>query len=392
LIGLRDALGRGSARWLGDEGFLAWWSRSLAAWLPRAWRVVLGLDRGRLLLQVPAHAADDIDDDTGSAAADSLQLRLQDGDGLRDIARIPRPADEAEGDPLAALLQPQAADLPRWLLLPGVAVLRRRLLLPAAAADRLRDVVGFEIDRQTPFTAETVAFDARILERRESDGQLDVELVVVPRSALDEQLRALGPLVANLAGADVAAGDAPLGVNLLPPAMRRQRQDPSRLWNAMLVLVAALALAMMLWQVLANRRAAAEALQRDTDKRVAAAHTVAAQRQQLVDMVEGRAFLDRLRAGRPTAVEVLDDVTRRLPDNTYLEKFSIENNQMTLIGLSSEASALVGRLEGSKLWNAPALTGALQPDPRTGRDRFNLTADLALSNAARKESADASGQ
>ena len=51
---------------------------------------------------------------------------------------------------------------------------------------------------------------------------------------------------------------------------------------------------------------------------------------------------------------------------------------MLLIGLSSEASSLVQRLEGSKLWRAPALTGALQPDPRSGKDRFTLTAELAI--------------
>ena len=85
-----------------------------------------------------------------------------------------------------------------------------------------------------------------------------------------------------------------------------------------------------------------------------------------------------MRRGRPSAIEVLDELTRRLPDTTYLEKVAIENDRITVIGLSSEASSLVGRLEGSKLWRAPALTGALQPDPRSGRDRFTLVADVAV--------------
>ena len=71
-------------------------------------------------------------------------------------------------------------------------------------------------------------------------------------------------------------------------------------------------------------------------------------------------------------------VSCHLPDTTYMEKVAIENDKLTLIGLSSEASSLVQRLEGSPLWRAPALTGALQPDPRSGRDRFTLTADLAV--------------
>jgi general secretion pathway protein L len=393
LIALRDAFGRSSARWLGGDGFLAWWGRSLAAWLPRAWRSTLGMDRGRLLLHAPVGDPALPPDEAGA-----LQLRLQDSDGLRDVGRIPGLLEpDVDGDPLALVLAPALADLPRWLLLPGAAVLRRRLVLPAAAAERLRDVVGFEIERQTPFAADAVAFDARILDRRESDGQLDVELVVVPRTTLDAQLAALGPLAASLAGIDVSAGDAPLGVNLLAMAQRRQQHDPWRMWNWVLAAVAVLALAAMLWQVLDNRRNAANALQRATDQRVASARTVSQQRQQLIDLVEGRAFLDRARSGRPTAVEILDELSRRLPDSTYLEKLSIENDHLLLIGLSSEAPALVSRLEGSALWRAPAFTGALQPDPRTGRDRFTLTAELALSPAARtpaerKETGDAAGE
>ena len=42
-----------------------------------------------------------------------------------------------------------------------------------------------------------------------------------------------------------------------------------------------------------------------------------------------------------------------------------------------EASALPARLEGAKLWRSPALSGALQPDPRSGRDIFTMTAELA---------------
>jgi general secretion pathway protein L len=80
-------------------------------------------------------------------------------------------------------------------------------------------------------------------------------------------------------------------------------------------------------------------------------------------------------------VEVLDELTRRLPNHTHLEKVSMEGDRLLLIGLSPEASALVARMEGSTLWRAPALSGALQPDPRTRLDRFSLTAELIGSPA-----------
>ena len=217
------------------------------------------------------------------------------------------------------------------------------------------------------------------LGRREGDAQLDAELVAVPRTALAVAEAALGDLAGNLAGIDVLGADgAPLRVNLLDPAQRRQQADPMRSWNLVLVAIAVIAVAALLWQLLYNRRAAADAFELVATRQADAARRVSVQRQQLVDIVEGQAFLDRARAGRPTAVEVLDDLSRRLADNTYLDKFAIEGDRITLIGRSSEASALLERLEGSKLWRAPALTGALQPDARTGRDIFTLTAELAV--------------
>ena len=131
-----------------------------------------------------------------------------------------------------------------------------------------------------------------------------------------------------------------------------------------------------MWQLLANRRAAADELEARIAQQATAARDAAAQRQALIDLIEGQAFLDRERAQRPTTVEVLDELTRRLPDSTYLEKLAVEEGNLLMIGLSREAPSLVQRLQGSRLWRAPSLTGALMPDPVTSRDRFTLTAEL----------------
>ncbi|MET0581206.1 MAG: PilN domain-containing protein [Pseudoxanthomonas sp.] len=347
----------------GAGGFLRWWKQGLLSWLPLRWRVLFGLADNRLLF---------------SHVGDQLRLQVQDVEGLHEIAWMPLPLEAVQLD---AVLGNRSGKLPRWLLLPAASALQRHLLLPAAAADRLRDVVGFEVDRQTPFTADGVRFDARVLERR-ADGQLETELVVVPRARFDAALGGLGGLADSLAGVDVSdAGGRPLGVNLLPVEVRRRRHDAMRVWNWGLLGLALIGITIAFWQVLDNRRDSADAFTRQVEARAVQARTVAADRQRLVDIVEGAAFLDRARAGRPTTVEILDELSRRLPDNTYLEKVGIEGDRLLLIGLSPEASALVARMEGSKLWRAPALSGALQPDPRTRLDRFSMTAELATAPA-----------
>lgn len=380
---MQDRLGRFGARLsrsalkTGTGGFLSWLAHALAAWLPPRMRQLLGMDRGRVLVLVEGDR--------------SLLLRLQRGVEVRDLGNVPSLADLHDGvptprDPLAAVLGLRLSDLPRWLLLPAGSSLRRRLSLPAAAAERLRDVVGFEIERQTPFAADAVAFDARVIGRREGDAAVDAELIVVPRAALDPQLAALGPLAPLLAGIDVAGNDGtPLDVNLLPPAQRRRSRDPWLVWNLVFAAVAIVALALTLWLLLQNRRAAAEAFDAQVASQAAAASRAAAQRHELDALIQGQAFLQRARRDYPTAVEIIDELSRRLPDGTYLEKLAIEGDRLTLIGLSNEAPALIGRLQDSKLWRSPALAGALQTDPTTRKDRFTLTAEIGPAAATQGE-------
>lgn len=342
----------------GAGSFMAWWKQSLVSWLPLRWRSFLGLARERLLL---------------SRSGDQWRLQWQHADGLLAVADVPASIDLAALD---TLLGKRLVELPRWLLLPPEGVLRRRLLLPAAAAERLRDVVGFEIDRQTPFPAASVRYDARVLGRRE-DGQLDVELVAVPAARFEHAVAELGGMASSLVGVDAMDADGrPLQVNLLPLAQRRRRVDPMRRWNVALAVFGVLALMAAAWQVLDNRSDAAAAFASRVEAQAGRARVVAAQRQRLVDLVQGAEFLATARASRPTTVEVLDELSRRLPDRTYLEKVEIAGDRLVLIGFSPEPSALVGNLEGSVLWTSPALSGALQPDPRTGLDRFSLTAQL----------------
>lgn len=360
-----SALGRIGARLAPGAGsFLSWWGQSLGQWLPRRARRALELEPARLLLQ---------------AEGERIQVSLQREDRLEALAPFDSDARApASGrDRLATHLGPRARRLQRWLLLPAGSALSRRLRLPAAAGERLREVAGFEVERQTPFAADAVLFDARVLGPA-VDGQLDVELVVVPTSQLQPRLEALGQIAATLAGIDVAGPDGrPLGVNLLPPAQRHRVRDPWARVNAILLLAALLALVAAAAQLLDNRRAAADALEAELAARAQAGRSESEGLRQAQLLLEGQAFLERTRAAKPTATEVLAELTARLPDDTYLEKLAIEGEQLTLIGLGRSPATLVERLQGAGPWRSPALAGPVMPDPGSGLDRFTLTARLA---------------
>ena len=356
------------------RGFFAWWRANLLSWFPATLRNALRADRDRVLFQV---------------LGDDLQLRRQHDDAVEDVAGLPLPLPGSAGmDPMTGVLRDGARELPRWLLLPASMGLRRSLVLPAAAGDRLRDVLGFEIERQTPFSAADVVYDGHVLQRRD-DGQLQVELVVVPRKQYESAAMQIQPLMPWLAGVDLADGDGrTLGVNLLPPDQRTRRRDAWIWWKLGIALVGLLALAWAMARIVENREAAARTLQAEVARNAEQARVVSVRRQQLLDAVEGSAYLQQQRNGRASTVEVMNTLAGRMPDGTYLEKLSIEGEQLTLIGLSNQAAALVGKLEGAQQWDAPALSGALQQDPRSRMDRFTLVAQLRVAKSAEVPRAD----
>jgi len=207
----------------GLQQFLSWWGGELASLLPASWRALFAQGRARVLY-VPS--------------GDGLELRMEEGDRIATVATLAR---EPELDPAAgsgqiaasqveARLGPSRAERPRWLLLPAGQVLRRRITLPATATDRLRAVVAHELDRQTPFRADQVSYDCRVLAVDATSKMAQVELLVLPKDRLDAALAALGPLAVGLSGVDALdAQGVPLRCNLLP-AERRRVSDHRRLW------------------------------------------------------------------------------------------------------------------------------------------------------------------
>jgi hypothetical protein len=70
----------------------------------------------------------------------------------------------------------------------------RRVTLPAATEENLAQVLGFEMDRLTPFKSDEVYFDQRVVSRDAADGQIAVELAMAPRDRVDARVRELGSL------------------------------------------------------------------------------------------------------------------------------------------------------------------------------------------------------
>ena len=347
-------------------GFFAWWGSQLLACLPARWRGFLSERSEALLLDL---------------RGEEVVVWREHGEAMREYARIRRdlPAETqaAEFQRLRTAIDDPAVRT--VFCIPAERVLTRTLSLPSAAEDNLRQVLSFEMDRQTPFKADQVYFDSRVLGHDASGRNAQIELVLIPRGQLDQELGALPAGAAELDGVDSWCGAPGAGrrhANLLPPDRRARRRNLRTPLNLGLAALALILLVVNMNESLANRAAAVDAMRVEVEKANSDAKQVAALKKTLADSIAGANFLTDRKRKQPLTVALIDDLSRRLPLDAYLERLQIENKQVQLQGQAQEAAKLIAVLGASPCLGNPGFQGQVQPDPRTGKERFQISAEL----------------
>jgi len=242
-----------------------------------------------------------------------------------------------------------------------------------AAEENLRQVLGFEMQRQTPFRAEQVYFNYRIAARRPDSQQLEVQISVVPRSAMEGVLGLLGDW--NLVPAEAEAkADWDESVFAFVPGDASERSSSS-VQRALLVLNLVLVIAIIAIPLVQQQRYLDE-LRGRFDK-VQAAATTASDLQQRIDQHLARArYLFAQKTGRPASIELLEELSQRLPDDTWLFRVEVRDGKVYLQGTSKTASALIAELEGSPLLENVRFASPGTQEGASGRERFHLSAGV----------------
>lgn len=258
------------------------------------------------------------------------------------------------------------------LYLPQEQVLCKKLFLPLAAEENLRQVIAFEMDRHTPFHAGQVYFDYRLAHRGK---QLEIILAVAPRDTIDEPLRQLAAWGVR-ATAALVSGDAPADTpwNLLPDELRQKGRGMRRRLDTILAIGIAVlfcaALALPIWQ----KRETVLALRPLQDKAREQAEAAESLRRQLETLVAEYNYLLDKKRGSPPVVAVLEDVTRILPDDTWVQRFELKGKEMHIHGETASSSKLAGLFEQAKTLHDASFRAPLTKGQGANSERFQLAA------------------
>jgi general secretion pathway protein L len=238
------------------------------------------------------------------------------------------------------------------LELPAEEVAVARVSVPVRAAEFLGGIVGNQIERLSPWQGDEVAYGFSAAANDKDPATLDVRVLMASRAVVDatrDELTAAG-LAADRIVARAQGTDAGAAVAVWSRRDSAADGGRDRIRRALTV---ALIVALVLTAGLATWAQISAASIRSDSEEVAERSAVLQR-----ELAAGRAgSLSALRdpaerawaakESLPSAVTVLEALSQTLPDDAYVTELSLQGTTVRIVGLTSDAPALIAPLEKS---------------------------------------------
>jgi general secretion pathway protein L len=346
------------------SAFFRWWFGELAGLVPPSLR--------RLLQRRPPVIVVDVLDE-------GLAIGQWTEESFRRLAAIEGAGDRSIRPEIERLVGRRTMIRAEIVLrLPADKALYKTVVLPSMPAEELASAIYYQIDRQTPFTSADVYFDHRVLRTSAEDRRQSVELVVVPRAVVDPLRRRLAELGLAPAVVDVRRSemDARPEFNLLRSAAETKARPATIFVNGALAVATVALLAVAVHVPLEQRRAVSANLRQELAAVRREADTVGKLQVEIERLRNEAGLVERQKQAQPPLAVVLEELSRLLPDHTWLFELQLNGGTVKVSGYSSAASSLIQLLDESPTFKTPRFNSPVTADQETGQERFNLSVDL----------------
>lgn len=291
------------------------------------------------------------------------------------------PTAELSTHPVLREMRAKGDDRVR-VLLNSDQILLRVITLPAAIEENLREVMGFELDRHTPFVASQAYYDVKLRSRDPQRETIDVLLAVAARAVVDPLLatvRQAGLSIDAITVADIDAAEA--AIELLPAI-----DKPARKWGNLLKLnLALLALALLLgllalllpiWQ----KRTQVIALTPLVSKANAEFEISQRQFDEYTKLAGEYNYITGKKQGMYPSLAILEELTKIFVDTTSVQIFDLKSNgkirEVTLRGEALAASRVIEALEQSPLFQNASQRSQTQRGSQGTNEHFHIATEL----------------
>jgi len=326
---------------LGD--FFQWWVRGLLYLLPPSLRRAMQVTPDRITIDFKGQQVK-IKRYTEGLTAPVEEKGFQSaGNELQKTAALQWLKDKSEAD--AEII----------LLVPKKMVLEKSLMLPGAAEENLRQVLGLDKEGQ----------------------QIQVELYLTLREQIDPLLKEIRSWDIALQAIGITDGESHnYTLNLLDPEERPVQKDKANRTVLALAVLAFVLFIAVLWVPVIKNDQRLSNLEAELVESRNVAMRVQTLREERDTIIEKTRFLAAQRADQITTVELLNELTRIIPDNTWLTRLVINAGEIHIQGESEAASSLIQALESSDLFVDAKFTSPIRKNNATNKDRFHVSARL----------------
>ncbi|NJD07458.1 MAG: PilN domain-containing protein, partial [Methylococcaceae bacterium] len=97
-------------------------------------------------------------------------------------------------------------------------------------------------------------------------------------------------------------------------------------------------------------------------------------------------FLSRKKLTEPTMLDMLNDLTKVMPDDTWLNGLQYRDRKVTIQGQSPAASSLIERIEASAFFKNTSFVSPVTKDVASGQERFQITSEVTNGGLSEKPS------
>ncbi|WP_438383803.1 PilN domain-containing protein [Asaia sp. BMEF1] len=346
--------------------FLLWWGRQLFSLIPQRLREGRFMPARPVLFALPQET--------------HLDLTLSFRDRTTALGRLGL-SDHEDSETRSrcqSALKKTSRPARLILVLPDTQIMQRSVTLPLAAENDLRTVLGFEMDRLTPFPAETLFWGHAVTQRDPAQRTVKLSLSLARRAVVEPLLAPLSALGRTPDTLENASGTKRIALSPRRGAQRFGLSDPRRLAGASAALMVVALIGLAFWQQslrLGRLETEIATLRPDALQASALRHQIEDHRAE-AGIVQGA----HKRWGDP--LEILSALTDALSDRTYLTDLSLRQGQLLISGQSIEPTALIQTLSRMPLFRNPAFIAPVTHLTGQSASQFSLRIDIGAAKGS----------
>ena len=251
-------------------------------------------------------------------------------------------------------------------------VMTRQVRLPLAAKRNLVDVLGYEMDRLSPFEADQVYYHFTPQAEQQTTEWLAGQLTVVQKQRVDPWYRMLTELGLVIGQVTLVDERQPLMLKPRQAGVSHSGRSTTMLLWAAVMLLSVMTAGGLVWQ---QRQIAI-----DLQHKMQAAREQAAESMRLEEQLTARrkaiGMVSTQRQDYLAVSDILLELTRLIPDGSWLQRVNLNADSLIVSGVSDQASALIALLEASPMFASVRFKSPVVRDRRSGKEKFDLTMNL----------------